>query len=58
MFARMVARDSPETVEHLGGYILKTASSVHLPVKPNADIPFASQAAYKKKARRQCLRAQ
>jgi RNA polymerase sigma factor (sigma-70 family) len=28
VFARMVARDSPEPVEHLGGYILKTASSV------------------------------
>ena len=28
VFARMVARDSTETVEHLGGYILKTASSV------------------------------
>jgi RNA polymerase sigma factor (sigma-70 family) len=28
VFARMVARDSPEPVEHLGGYVLKTASSV------------------------------
>jgi len=28
VFTRMVARDSPEPVEHLGGYILKTASSV------------------------------
>jgi RNA polymerase sigma factor (sigma-70 family) len=28
VFARIVARDSPEPVEHLGGYILKTASSV------------------------------
>src|ERR1700741_4900330 len=28
VFTRIVARDSPEQVEHLGGYILKTASSV------------------------------
>jgi RNA polymerase sigma factor (sigma-70 family) len=28
VFARIVARDSTEPVEHLGGYILKTASSV------------------------------
>ena len=28
VFARMVARDSTEPVEHLGGYVLKTASSV------------------------------
>jgi RNA polymerase sigma factor (sigma-70 family) len=28
VFARMVARDSAEPVEHLGGYVLKTASSV------------------------------
>ena len=28
VFARIVARDSPAAVEHLGGYILKTASSV------------------------------
>lgn len=28
VFARMVARDGPEPVEHLGGYVLKTASSV------------------------------
>jgi RNA polymerase sigma-70 factor (ECF subfamily) len=28
VFTRMVARDSPEPVEHLGAYILKTASSV------------------------------
>ena len=28
VFARMVARDSNEPVEHLGGYVLKTASSV------------------------------
>lgn len=28
VFTRMVARDSSEPVEHLGGYILKTASSV------------------------------
>ena len=28
VFARMVARDSPDPVEHLGGYVLKTASSV------------------------------
>src|SRR5262245_50282869 len=28
VFARMVARDSTEPVEHLNGYILKTASSV------------------------------
>jgi RNA polymerase sigma factor (sigma-70 family) len=28
VFARMVIRDSPEPIEHLGGYILKTASSV------------------------------
>jgi RNA polymerase sigma-70 factor (ECF subfamily) len=28
VFARMVARDSSEPVEHLNGYILKTASSV------------------------------
>ena len=28
VFARMVARDSTVPVEHLGGYILKTASSV------------------------------
>jgi RNA polymerase sigma factor (sigma-70 family) len=28
VFTRMVARDSTEPVEHLGGYILKTASSV------------------------------
>jgi RNA polymerase sigma-70 factor (ECF subfamily) len=28
VFARMVTRDSAEPVEHLGGYVLKTASSV------------------------------
>jgi len=28
VFARMVARDSTEPVENLGGYVLKTASSV------------------------------
>ena len=28
VFARMVARDSPEPIENLGGYILKTALSV------------------------------
>jgi len=28
VFTRMVARESPEPVEHLGGYIHKTASSV------------------------------
>lgn len=28
VFTRIVARDSTEPVEHLGGYILKTASSV------------------------------
>jgi RNA polymerase sigma factor (sigma-70 family) len=28
VFARMVARDSPEPIENLNGYILKTASSV------------------------------
>jgi RNA polymerase sigma-70 factor (ECF subfamily) len=28
VFTRMVARDSTEPVEHLGGYVLKTASSV------------------------------
>jgi RNA polymerase sigma factor (sigma-70 family) len=28
VFARLVARDSTEPVEHLGGYVLKTASSV------------------------------
>jgi RNA polymerase sigma-70 factor (ECF subfamily) len=28
VFTRMVARDSDEPVQHLGGYILKTASSV------------------------------
>src|SRR5262249_14851183 len=28
VFARMVARNSQDPVEHLGGYILKTASSV------------------------------
>src|SRR5262245_56600713 len=28
VFARMVARDSPEPIDHLGGYLLKTASSV------------------------------
>ena len=28
VFTRMVARDSEEPVEHLGGYVLKTASSV------------------------------
>jgi RNA polymerase sigma-70 factor (ECF subfamily) len=28
VFARMVARDSTEPVEHLGGYVRKTASSV------------------------------
>jgi RNA polymerase sigma factor (sigma-70 family) len=28
VFTRIVSRDSPEPVEHLGGYILKTASSV------------------------------
>src|SRR5262245_56399294 len=28
VFARIVARDSTEPVEHLGGYVLKTASSV------------------------------
>ena len=28
VFARIVARDSSEPVEHLGGYVLKTASSV------------------------------
>jgi RNA polymerase sigma factor (sigma-70 family) len=28
VFARMVARDSTEPVEHLGGYVQKTASSV------------------------------
>lgn len=28
VFARMVARDSPEPVEHLGAYVQKTASSV------------------------------
>lgn len=28
VFARIVARDSAEPIEHLGGYILKTASSV------------------------------
>jgi RNA polymerase sigma-70 factor (ECF subfamily) len=28
VFARMVTRDSSEPVEHLGGYVLKTASSV------------------------------
>ena len=28
VFARIVARDSPERVEHLGGYVLKTAASV------------------------------
>ena len=28
VFARMVARDSPDPVEHLNGYVLKTASSV------------------------------
>src|SRR5262245_10765783 len=28
VFTRMVARDSAEPIEHLGGYILKTASSV------------------------------
>lgn len=28
VFARMVARDSSEPVEHLGGYVMKTASSV------------------------------
>jgi RNA polymerase sigma factor (sigma-70 family) len=28
VFARMVARDSTEPIEHLGGYILKTATSV------------------------------
>ena len=28
VFTRMVARDSAEPVEHLGGYILRTASSV------------------------------
>src|SRR5262245_48466673 len=28
VFARMVARDSPEPVEHLNGYVLKTATSV------------------------------
>src|SRR5262245_18462748 len=28
VFARMAARDSSEPIEHLGGYVLKTASSV------------------------------
>ncbi len=28
VFTRMVARDSTEPVEHLGGYVLKTATSV------------------------------
>lgn len=28
VFARIVARDSAEPVEHLGGYVLKTAASV------------------------------
>ena len=28
VFARMVARDSSEPIEHLGGYVLKTAASV------------------------------
>src|SRR5262245_1098193 len=28
VFARLAARDSSEPVEHMGGYILKTASSV------------------------------
>jgi RNA polymerase sigma factor (sigma-70 family) len=28
VFARVAARDSPEPIEHLGGYVLKTASSV------------------------------
>jgi RNA polymerase sigma-70 factor (ECF subfamily) len=28
VFTRMVARDSTEPVQHLGGYLLKTASSV------------------------------
>jgi RNA polymerase sigma factor (sigma-70 family) len=28
VFARIAAREGPEPVEHLGGYILKTASSV------------------------------
>jgi RNA polymerase sigma-70 factor (ECF subfamily) len=28
VFARMVARDSPNPVENIGGYVLKTASSV------------------------------
>jgi RNA polymerase sigma factor (sigma-70 family) len=28
VFTRMVARDSAEPVEHLGGYVLRTASSV------------------------------
>jgi RNA polymerase sigma-70 factor (ECF subfamily) len=28
VFARMVARDSTDPIEHLGGYVLKTASSV------------------------------
>src|SRR5215510_6951502 len=28
VFTRMAARDSPEPIERLGGYILKTASSV------------------------------
>src|SRR5262245_10616614 len=28
VFARMVVRDSSEPIDHLGGYILKTASSV------------------------------
>jgi RNA polymerase sigma factor (sigma-70 family) len=28
VFTRMVAREGPEPIEHLGGYVLKTASSV------------------------------
>src|SRR5215813_5381649 len=28
VFARMVVRDSSEPIDHLGGYVLKTASSV------------------------------
>jgi DNA-directed RNA polymerase specialized sigma24 family protein len=28
VFARLVARDSTEPIENLGGYVLKTASSV------------------------------